>query len=285
MENIDGFLFLDKEEGITSQTADIQIKRKLGQKKVGHLGTLDPFATGLLLLGLGEATKFLPLLSDGEKTYVAHLILGKTTDSLDKTGTFTEEKEIPSFDQNRLECVLNSFLGKQKQEVPLYSAKHINGERSYVLLRKGIDFTPPTVDIEIKRIKLLSYDRESISFETTVSKGTYIRSLGRDIAARLGTVGYLDSLRRTEVSPFSVKDAKKVDEITKEDVMDILSLFPSIKKIEADGELLHRVEHGNEIRFDAEDDHLFFLSGGKLLALYEKKGYHHYGCKRGISHA
>lgn len=284
METINGFLFLDKEEGITSQTADIQIKRKLGQKKVGHLGTLDPFATGLLILGLGEATKFLPLLSDRDKTYVAHLILGKTTDSLDKTGNVTEEKEIPPFDQAELESVLASFLGKQKQEVPLYSAKHINGERSYVLLRKGIEFTPPMVDIDIKAIKLLSFDRGSISFEATVSKGTYIRSLGRDIATRLGTVGYLDSLRRTEVSPFSVQDAKSVEEINRGDVKDILSLFPSIKKIEAKGELLHRVEHGNEIHSDTEDDFLFFLSEGKLLALYEKKGYHRYGCKRGVSH-
>ncbi len=285
MENIDGFLFLDKEEGITSQTADCQIKKRLSQKKVGHLGTLDPFATGLLILGLGEATKFLPLLSEGEKTYVARLILGKTTDSLDKTGTVTEEKEIPFFDQKRIEEVFTSFLGKQKQEVPLYSAKHINGERSYVLLRKGIDFTPPTVDIEIKRMNLLSFDDTSITFEATVSKGTYIRSIGRDIALRLGTVGYLESLRRTKVAPFSVKDAKRTEDITRDDVRDILSLFPNIRKIEATGELLHRVEHGNEIRFEAEDDLLFFLSEGKLVALYEKKEKNRYGCKRGVVHA
>ncbi len=284
MDQFSGFLFIDKEEGITSQGVDTLIKKKFSIKKVGHLGTLDPFATGLLIIGIKEGTKFLPLFKDEWKTYQATLFLGKETDTLDLTGTVIHEKEVPSLSEEKIKSVLSSFLGKQKQEVPLYSAKHINGQRSYALLRKGIDFVPPTVDIEIKRIELLSYSPNEISFEVTVSKGTYIRSLGRDMAYRLSTVGHLKALRRIEVDDYPITKAKKIEDITVDDIVSIPAMFPFIPVIELDERLTKRVIAGNDILLNREEDLLFIQKENQLLALYRKDREGHYICQRGISH-
>ncbi len=284
MDQFSGFLFIDKEEGITSQGVDTLIKKKFHIKKVGHLGTLDPFATGLLIVGMMEGTKFLPLFKDEKKTYVATLSLGRETDTLDYTGTVIKEKEIGTITKEEVKSVLSSFLGKQKQEVPLYSAKHINGERSYELLRKGIDFVPPTVDIEVMDIKLLSFMDDEIRFEVTVSKGTYIRSLGRDIAYRLNTVGHLKALRRTKVDDYDVTQAKKVDDILTTDIVSIENMFSYIPVLEENDRITKRVIAGNDITLDREEDHLFFEKDGELIALYKKDGDRHYVCQRGIRH-
>lgn len=282
MSNHSYFLFIDKEKDLTSQDVDIRIKKKFHYKKVGHLGTLDPFATGLLILATQEATKFLPLLKDDYKTYEARLFLGKETDSLDNTGQVVQEKAVPELSKEKIENVFATFLGKQKQEVPRYSAKHINGVRSYVLLREGIDFIPPTVDIEIKELSLLSFTRDTIDFRVTVSKGTYIRSLGRDIAYRLNTCGHLNRLRRIEVGPYSIKQCKTIDAITEEDFYPIEKMFPSIPVISLSGTLLKRVECGNEIRFSSSSPFIFFQKDKDLIALYEKKEKDIYHCYRGI---
>ncbi len=284
MNQFSGFLFIDKEEGITSQGVDTLIKKKFHIKKVGHLGTLDPFATGLLIVGMMEGTKFLPLFKDEKKTYVATLSLGKETDTLDYTGTVIKEKEVGEITEEQVKSVLSSFLGMQKQEVPLYSAKHINGERSYELLRKGIDFVPPTVDIEVMDIKLLSFIDNEIQFQVTVSKGTYIRSLGRDIAYKLNTVGNLIALRRTKVDDYPVTEAKKVDDITVDDIVYIPDMFSHIPVLEENEAITKRVIAGNDIHLDRDDEYLFFEKEGELLALYRRDRERHYICQRGIRH-
>lgn len=284
MNNYSGFLIIDKEAGLTSQSVDILIKKKFNIRKVGHLGTLDPFATGLLIIGLLEGTKFLPLFKDEKKTYVATLSLGKETDSLDLTGNIVSEKEVPALTEEKIKDVLSSFIGKQKQQVPTYSAKHINGERSYVLLRKGIDFIPPTVDIEVKEMKLLSFTSNIITFETTVSKGTYIRSLGRDIAYRLNTVGHLTSLRRTKVDDIDLSHAKRVDKISDSDIITIPSMFNDIPVIEGNEAIAKRAIAGNDIYYKSEKEHLFFAKDNELIALYKKDREGHYICQRGIRH-
>ncbi len=284
MDQFSGFLFIDKEEGITSQGVDTAIKKKFHIKKVGHFGTLDPFATGLLIIGMKEGTKFFPLIQDERKTYRATLSLGKETDTLDWTGSITKEKEVPNFSEDQIKSVLSSFLGKQKQEVPLYSAKHINGERGYELLRKGIEFVPPTVDIEVKNIELLSYSNDEIQFDVSVSKGTYIRSLGRDIAYRLNTVGHLTALRRTQVDDYKVINAKKINDITEDDIVSIPAMFPNIPLIEVSDIIAKRAIAGNDIRMNRDEDLLFLQQKGVLIALYRKDEEGHYVCQRGVSH-
>lgn len=284
MDKFSGFLFIDKEEGITSQGVDTAIKKKFHIKKVGHFGTLDPFATGLLILGMKEGTKFFPLIKDERKTYRATLSLGKETDTLDWTGNVIKEKEVPELNEEQIKSVLSSFLGKQKQEVPLYTAKHINGERGYELLRKGIEFVPPTVDIEVKKIELLSYSKDEIHFEVTVSKGTYIRSLGRDIAYRLNTLGHLKSLRRTQVDDYKVIKAKKIDDITEEDIVSIPDMFPNIPVLEGNDIITKRAIAGNDIRMNRDEELLFIQKDKELIALYRKDREGHYVCQRGVSH-
>ena len=255
MNNYSGFLIIDKEAGLTSQSVDILIKKKFNIRKVGHLGTLDPFATGLLIIGLLEGTKFLPLFKDKEKTYVATLSLGKETDSLDLTGNIVSEKEVPALTEEKIKDVLYSFIGKQKQQ-----------------------------DIEVKEMKLLSFTSNMITFETTVSKGTYIRSLGRDIAYRLNTVGHLTSLRRTKVDDIDLSHAKRVDKISDSDIITIPSMFNDIPVIEGNEAIAKRAIAGNDIYYKSEKEHLFFAKDNELIALYKKDREGHYICQRGIRH-
>lgn len=281
---MNGYFLIDKESGYTSNDVDCIIRKKFHLRKAGHLGTLDPFATGLLIVGFNDATRLMSVFEDKEKTYVATLCLGKTTDTLDCDGTVTETREVKPYGVEEIQAVLHSFFGKQKQEVPLYSAKHINGKRAYELARENKEVVAPVIDIEIKDIRLLSYKDNEITFETTVSKGTYIRSIGRDIAKRLNTIGYLTSLRRTRVNQFDVKDAKKIQEIALEDVMSIQEAFPEIKIHACDEVQSKRVFNGNDLNLNFENDaYLFMESHGQLLALYRKDREHHYISYRGFS--
>lgn len=270
--SLDGFLKIDKEENYTSSDCDNIAKRLLDVKKVGHLGTLDPFATGLLILGINQGTKLFPYIKDEKKTYLASLKLGVETDTLDKTGEVISQKEVPSLDEEKITSVLSSFLGKSQQVPPAYSAKHINGKKAYQLARKGKVVNLPPVDIEVYSIKFFSYENEVLSFEAEVSKGTYIRSLGRDIAYKLGTVGHLIALRRTSIGSISLDGAKKIKEITKEDVLPLLSLCPEIKRIQADEAIAFKAKNGIPLYLNKEKDpFLFIVESDKLLAVYKRE--------------
>lgn len=270
MSEMNGFLLIDKPEGYTSQDVDSIVKKRLGLKKVGHLGTLDPFATGLLVLALGNATRLMELIPDKKKEYVATLKLGLETDSLDKTGHVTIEKEVPVHNEESIVDVLNSFLGKSMQEVPKYSAKHINGKRAYSLVHQGIDFTPVTKEVEVYSIDLISYTDNTIVFKCSVSKGTYIRSLGRDIAYRLKTVGHLEQLRRTRVGNISIDDTHTLDSINEENVISIFKMFPDIPWCECNEDLIKPVLTGAKINVDFESEYIFMTIKSKLIALYRK---------------
>lgn len=193
------YLFVDKPKGVTSQRVLTQIKKKLNIKKIGHHGTLDPFATGLLLVGVNEATKFFRFIDDSKKTYKATLKLGEETDTLDIDGEVINKIEIPEIQKNEITKVLNSFLGESEQTPPMYSAIKVNGKKLYELARKGEVVERKKRIIEIHDIELLSYKHPYIEFRATVSRGTYIRSLALDIAQKLNSCGHLVELRRTHV--------------------------------------------------------------------------------------
>lgn len=202
-----GYLLIDKPAGITSHRVVEVLRKQFNIKKVGHTGTLDPFATGLLVLGINEALKFLNYLHEEPKVYEATLKLGAATDTLDCDGQVMDTKDVPVLDEEVVSKVLKSFLGKQRQLPPMFSAKKIAGKKLYELARAGIEVERKEVPIEIFDLKLISQSADSISFRVSCSRGTYVRVLGADIAKALGTVGHLTALRRIQAGPFDVANA------------------------------------------------------------------------------
>ncbi len=198
-QNINGWIILDKPQGISSNQALRNIQYLLHAKKAGHIGTLDPFATGVLPLAFGEATKLIPYIKENEKTYDFTLKFGEATSTDDIDGEITAiSPYIPT--QTEIENVLSSFRGNIRQTPPRYSAVHINGRRAYDLARQNITFTIPEREIFIKDLILTSYNYKTATanLKVTCSKGTYVRALGRDIAQKLKTYGHLTTLRRTK---------------------------------------------------------------------------------------
>lgn len=216
---MNGVLIVDKEKGMTSFDVIRQIKRekKDNKIKIGHIGTLDPMATGVLPILLGEATKLSDYLMEHDKDYVAILKLGEKRSTGDQEGEVVETADIPEFDENRIKEVLNSFIGKSEQIPPMYSALKVNGKKLYELARQGIEVERKPRIIEITKIELISINGNEVKFKVTCSKGTYIRTLCEDIAKKLGTVGYMADLRRTRVGNFKVENAGTFIEL--EDVL------------------------------------------------------------------
>jgi len=202
-----------KARGMTSFSVVRSIRYITKEKKVGHAGTLDPFAEGVLIIGTGKDTKKLTEITNDTKTYIASIKLGVLTNTLDIEGEIIKEKEIPKLDSQRIKRILNSFLGDSMQEPPMFSAKKIDGKKLYELARKNIIVKRNPVKITIDAIELLGHNNSNITFSVTVSKGTYIRVLGKNIAEKLGTVGHLDHLIRTRVGSFLVNDSKTIDNI------------------------------------------------------------------------
>lgn len=199
---VDGILLLDKPQGMSSNTALQRARGLLRALKAGHAGSLDPLATGMLPLCFGQATKVCGYLLDSAKSYRVIMKLGQRTDSADADGVLIEEQPLPALDDAKLGAVLSSFLGEQQQVPPMYSALKHQGQRLYELARKGEQVERAPRRIVIERLDLVGYSAEQIEFEVRCSKGTYVRSLVEDMAARLGTVAHVILLRRTQVDPF-----------------------------------------------------------------------------------
>ncbi len=198
---VDGILLLDKPEGITSAEVVRRIKRKVGGK-VGHLGTLDPFATGLLPLCLGEATKIAQFLNAADKEYEGTIALGVATDTGDRTGETVAESPTPALDASDLDRVANRFRGPSMQTPPMYSAVKRDGVPLYKLARKGVEVERDPREINIHELELEPLDEARLSFRVACSKGTYVRVLAEDIGRELGTVAHLAELRRTGFGSF-----------------------------------------------------------------------------------
>ena len=205
---------IDKPIGWTSFDVVKKVKNLTKHKKVGHGGTLDPFASGVLVLGTEKDTKKLSIITNSDKSYIAELQLGKLTNTLDTEGDIIEEGIVPDLNEKKIVKVLNSFLGAQKQRPPMFSAKKHKGVRLYKLARKKIEVQRDEVDITINDISLVSLLSNKIIFNVDCSKGTYIRVLGSDIAKSLGTIGYLTNLKRIRVGDFSIEDSVSIDKFS-----------------------------------------------------------------------
>lgn len=278
--SVSGILFLDKPEGLTSRQVDNAFQKLFHTPKVGHLGTLDPFATGLLIIAVNSATKYLNFLPDEEKTYEATLCLGKATDTGDKTGQFTQEVAVPALDKVKVEEVLSSFLGQGMQVPPMTSAIKVDGTALYRLAHKGEEVARKARPITIHALELLELEPTKIRFRCTVSKGTYVRVLGEDIAKALGTVGYLEQLRRTRVGTLRVEDAVSLDSATEKDLKNP-SDYLTYPSIEVDEQLAKKVTNGAKLQLDSNESRIVLRFRGKALAIYEKDG-GIYRCLRGL---
>lgn len=204
----DGLLVIDKPKGMTSHDVINELRSITHIKKIGHAGTLDPLATGLLIVGVGkEATKNLQKFQKLAKEYVATIRLGAISETLDSEGNIEEKpvEKIPL--RNEIEKLLEGFVGKIKQIPPMFSAKKIQGERAYRLARKGIKVKLQPQQIEIYKIEIVKYDWPYLEIRVHCSSGTYIRALARDIGEKLGCGGIIEKLKRTKIGSFSLKDS------------------------------------------------------------------------------
>ncbi|RMF56512.1 MAG: tRNA pseudouridine(55) synthase TruB [Calditrichaeota bacterium] len=211
--NEGAILAVNKPKDWTSFDVVNKIRRLTGIRKVGHAGTLDPFATGVLLVLVGPATKQASSLMDLSKEYIANISLGQQTDTLDITGKVIEVLPVPELSTSKVNSVLQSFLGVIEQEVPSFSAVKHKGKRLYKLARKGKDVPKIFKKVHIKDIELLQINSNSITIRVECGRGTYIRALARDIARKLGTVGYVSELVRTRIGDYHLEDCWSLEEL------------------------------------------------------------------------
>lgn len=282
-QKMDGILFIDKEKGWTSRDVVNYISHQFQTKKVGHVGTLDPFATGLLIVLVGKATKIAPYLEAQEKEYEATLLLGADTDTLDLEGEVVLEKEVPDLSLEAIEETLHTFKGTIEQVVPKYSAVKYKGKALYRYAFANEKTPEISRKITIHDIHFMSYVDHQLSFSVHCSKGTYIRQLGQDIAHDLSTCGHLTSLRRTKIGEVSIFDAKKVKEIEASDFISIKEALSFLPTEVVDEATKKDIINGKTIRLLRKEDILLTLDeNGEVLSILEKAEKHTYKVKRGL---
>ncbi len=267
----DGIILLNKDKGMTSRDVDNAIGHLFHTKRVGHLGTLDPFATGLLVIGVNKGTKFLTYLDDSKKTYLARLHFGKRSLTGDVDGEILEEKDVPDFSQRQIEEAFSSFLGEGEQIPPMTSAIKIDGIPLYKKAHKGLVVERKPRKIFIYSLKFISFEKNVLTFETEVSRGTYIRVLGEDIAKKLGNIGYLEELERTSLGNFSLKDAVKLDSLNENSLLDASPFLPFPAYQIQDEEERKQVLNGVMLYLGKDlGERILVKEGPRALAIYKK---------------
>jgi tRNA pseudouridine55 synthase len=214
-----GFLAIDKAPGWTSHDVVARVRKLSGVRRVGHAGTLDPFATGVLVVGVGKATRLIQYVQRGDKRYEAHVRLGVETDTLDVEGAVTAQSDPTEWPARpQVDAVLAGFVGEIEQAPPAYSAIRIQGERAYRRARAGEPLEMPVRRVRIHGIDTLAYNPPDLEIDVRCGTGTYLRSLARDIGRALGTLGYCHALRRTAVGPFTIEQCRTLDELGEQDL-------------------------------------------------------------------
>ncbi len=282
-ENLDGIILINKEINMTSRDVVNIACKKFQTKKIGHTGTLDPFASGLLVLTINKATKIASFIEATTKKYIGELTLGIATDTYDLSGKVVEKQEVKKLTKEDIEEVFKTFIGEIKQIPPLYSAIKYNGEPLYKLARQGKEVPLKERTVTIYDLKLLSLTNNRILFEVTCSKGTYIRSLGCDIAKKLNTCGHLSLLTRIEVGNFKLKDAKLISEISSKDIIPIKDALSFMNKVIV-SDLEKKVINGMKISLNITDEKVLILNKqNKALAIYVRHEDGFYYCLRGLN--
>ena len=264
---------VDKPAGITSHDVVASVRRRLPRRtKVGHAGTLDPFATGLLIVLAGRATRLAGVLSDRPKRYVADIVLGVTSATGDPEGPLSPGGEVPSEAVVR-ETVMG-FAGPQRQRVPAFSAVKVGGERLYRKARAGIEVDRPVRDVVIHDIAVLDWDgaAKRLSIDVEVSKGTYIRQLAEDIGERLGCGGYCAGLRRTAVGALSIHDAIAFDEVGPNTSTPLTEVLGHLPQQSLDADAAAAVGFGRDVPSGCPSGDVVLVRDGEVLALAESNG-------------
>ncbi len=212
-ESIHGIVLLDKSPGFTSNQVLQKVKRLLGARKAGHTGSLDPMATGLLPICLGEATKVSPFLLNSDKRYLFTIRLGVATATGDAEGEIVQRLPVPELTREKIEKALESFKGEIEQIPPMYSALKQGGKRLYELARQGIEVDRPPRRVTVYELHLLDWGQDWLTLDALCSKGTFIRTLAEDIGKALDTVGHVENLRRTQVGDFNLQDAVTMEQL------------------------------------------------------------------------
>ena len=268
---MNGLIVVNKEKGWTSRDVVNKISSIFDTPKVGHTGTLDPLAQGVLVVALNEGVKLVDLLVSENKEYIAEVQPGILTDTLDLEGKVLEQKSY-HLDKEKIISVLNSFLGKSKQEVPLHSSVKVNGRRLYDYARNNLEVELPKRDIEIFAIELLDMKDDSFTFKVSVSKGTYIRSLIRDIGVKLDIPCTMKNLIRTKQGPYLLEDSYTLEEIASGNYK-LISFYDALKdypKVEVNSYIANKIKNGRILENRYQDEKIVFVNSQKdVLAIYE----------------
>lgn len=273
---MNGILLINKPSSMTSRDVVNKVSKLLGTKQIGHTGTLDPMATGVLVLCIGSATKLVEILTFTTKSYEAEMILGIKTDTYDITGNVLEDNMVIKTKEEVNKALL-SMQGTYEQEVPIYSAVKIDGKKLYEYARENKEVVLPKRIVNIYNTELMSMDEEKghtkFSFKCKVSKGTYIRSLICDIATKLNTVGCMTKLNRIKQGDFSLEQCYTLDQIEQGDfiLLDVKECLKEFSKVVIDGKLLTAVKNGTVITNRWNEDKILFVDNeDNLIALYQK---------------
>lgn len=268
-KGINGFLLVDKPEGITSRAALNQTLNKLNTTKGGYEGTLDPFAGGLLIAGLGSACRFFRYFGSLRKRYRGVLQLGTETDTLDRDGRTVRETEIPELTGKDIENIEKAFTGSLHQVPPAFSALKKNGVRGYDLARRGSPVRFEMRDIHVYDFTVETSERGRITFSCTVSRGTYIRSMARDIAAHIGAAGHLAGLRRLSIGDFSAEDAVFPEHADVSDLIPAETALYWMRDVSLESRHARSLIHGQTVPFDSEEGLCRVACGGIFLGVGE----------------
>ena len=263
---MDGIIIINKKKNMTSRdVVNIAVKR-LNTKKIGHTGTLDPLATGVLVLAVNKALKLVDDITSEDKEYIAEVKLGIKTDTLDITGNILEEKK-EKVTKEELIKVLNSFIGKYNMTVPIYSAVKVKGKKLYEYAREGKEVDLPVKEVYINSIELLDLNDDTFTFKCDVSKGTYIRSLINDICNKLGVIGTMSALERIRQGKYNIEKAIDIDDIKEDKIIPMEDVI-EIPKIEVDEYLYNRIKNGNKLENRYTQEKIAFIYNGKLIGIY-----------------
>ena len=274
---MNGILLVNKQENMTSRDVVNEVCKIFNTKKVGHTGTLDPMAKGVLVLALGTSLKIVNNITCLDKEYITKITLGIKTDTLDNTGKIISKEKINNIDVKQIDKVLNSFLGDYHMQVPLYSAVKVNGKKLYEYARNNIKVELPYKDVkiyEIERISDLIYENDKISFKfkCKVSKGTYIRSLINDIAKKLNTIGIMSELTRIKQGKFSIEDCYTLEDIKNGkykllNMKDVIDL-PIIKITD---DVYKKVKNGMKLENNYDYEEFCFEYNDNIIAIYKQE--------------
>lgn len=276
---VHGVINIHKEKGFTSHDVVAKLRGIVGQKKIGHTGTLDPDATGVLPVCLGKATKLCDMLTDKNKTYETVMLLGRATDTQDISGEVLKEHATEDLTEEMVQDAILSFVGEYMQVPPMYSALKVNGKKLYELAREGIEIERKARPVTILDIQIMEINIPRVRMEVFCSKGTYIRTLCHDIGEKLGCGACMEELVRTRVSRFELKDSLTLSQVQElreigqleEVLVPIDEMFSDYEAVTLKEEFMSFVYNGN-VFFPKHLNKYVELNDGKLVRVYDDKG-------------